>query len=161
MTKTCQHNCLEELSADHKKILEKLKDLERNIEGATVNKKGVQGFLDFTENFTEPHHQKEEKVLFPALEKKGIPREGGPIGMMLFEHETKRGYVKELEKAFKENKEDKMRENAKAGISLLREHINKEENVLYPCAKDVLTEEEIFSLGHQCEMIKLKHESEN
>jgi hemerythrin-like domain-containing protein len=44
--------------------------------------------VDFTRNFTNVcHHGKEEDTLFPTLEKGGMPREGGPIARMLFEHE--------------------------------------------------------------------------
>jgi hemerythrin-like domain-containing protein len=44
--------------------------------------------LDFTKNFTTVcHHGKEEDTLFPTLERGGMPREGGPIARMLFEHE--------------------------------------------------------------------------
>ncbi len=44
--------------------------------------------IDFSKNFTNVcHHGKEENSLFPALEKAGMPREGGPIAMMLMEHE--------------------------------------------------------------------------
>lgn len=154
MVEICHHNCLEELSAEHKTILGKLDELEKAITQPKIEKNKIKEFLDFTENFAEPHLQKEEKVLFPALEKKGIPREGGPIGVMLSEHETKRGYIKELEKALGENREEKIKKNAQAVIFLLREHIDKEENVLYPCAKDVLTKKELILLGHQCEKIK-------
>src|SRR3989344_1479195 len=84
------HNCIEELRADHEKILAELAKLEQNPEGYAKE------FLEFTANFAEPHHHKEEEVLFPALEQKGIPKDGGPIGMMLMEHEMKRGYVKDL-----------------------------------------------------------------
>ena len=52
---------------------------------------------------------------------------------MLSEHEAKRGFVKELRKAVKEGKED---------------------NILYPCARDALSQEEMAELGLQCEKIK-------
>src|SRR3989337_556391 len=43
--------------------------------------------LDFISNFADQcHHLKEEKLLFPAMEAQGIPRDGGPIGGMLMEH---------------------------------------------------------------------------
>lgn len=156
MTHCCQHNCIEELTSDHKKILDELGALEGVVSGSSLNKDKIKikEFLEFTESFAEPHHQKEEKVLFPALEKKGIPNEGGPIGMMLFEHQTKRGYVKKLKEAFEEGNEEKIKENSQAIISLLREHINKEDNILYPCARDALSGEELAELGHQCEKIK-------
>ncbi|MDO8436212.1 MAG: hemerythrin domain-containing protein [bacterium] len=154
MTHCCEHNCIDELKDDHKKILEALDELEKNVDSLTINKEGIKEFLHFTETFAEPHHQKEEQVLFPALEKKGVPKEGGPIGMMLFEHDTKRGYVKELRKALADGKEIGIKENAQNIIFLLRDHISKEENVLYPMAQEVLTEDEMAGLGGQCERIK-------
>lgn len=154
MIHCCQHNCIEELTADHKKILEKLNELAEVVRNSLIDKIKVKEFLDFTEVFAEPHYQKEEKVLFPALEKKGIPNQGGPIGMMLFEHETKRAYVKKLKESLREGNEDKIKENVQSMISLLRDHIYKEDNILYPCARDVLTEDELNTLAHQCEKIK-------
>ncbi|MDO8601194.1 MAG: hemerythrin domain-containing protein [bacterium] len=139
--------------ANHKEILAKIDELEKAVSSA-IDLDKVKEFLEFTESYAEPHHHKEEEVLFPALEKKGIPREGGPIGVMLAEHEIKRGFVKELRRAVKEGKEDKIKENALAIVSLMRDHIFKEDNILYPCAKDALSAEEMAELGHQCEKIK-------
>ena len=110
--------------------------------------------MHFTETFAEPHHQKEERVLFPALEKKGIPNEGGPIGMMLLEHAAKRDYLAKMREALQKNDKIKLKEKTQAMISLLREHIYKEDNILYPCAQDALTEEELAGLASQCEKIK-------
>jgi hemerythrin-like domain-containing protein len=161
MTRCCpQHNCLEELSADHQKILRKLEELEVVAGKPKIDKSKIEEFLEFTENFAEPHHQKEEKVLFPALEEKGIPKDGGPIGIMLLEHKTKRGYVKNLQKALADNNEEGIRKYAQSIVSLLTDHIYKEENILYPCAKDVLTSEELANLGYQCEKIR-KDETRN
>jgi hemerythrin-like domain-containing protein len=140
MTECCHHNCIEELRADHEKILAELDKLEKDPSGYAKE------FLKFTAEFAEPHHHKEEEVLFPALERKGIPNEGGPIGVMLSEHEMKRGYVKELAAG-----------NAEAAgkiIALLRDHINKENNILYPMAEQVLTPDELAGMGHLCEEIK-------
>ena len=45
--------------------------------------------IDFSKNFTDVcHHTKEEKSLFPALEKAGLPTNMGPIAMMLMDHQT-------------------------------------------------------------------------
>lgn len=131
------HNCIEELRADHEKILAELNKLEADPAGYAKE------FLEFTASFAEPHHHKEEQVLFPALEKKGIPNEGGPIGVMLMEHDQKRGYVKELASG---NIEAAMKI-----VSLLREHISKENDILYPMAEQVLTKEELSGMAHKCE----------
>ena len=155
MSNHCHHhNCIEELKSDHQNILAHLDDLEKVINQLAINREKVEEFLHFTETFAEPHHQKEEQVLFPALEKKGIPNEGGPIGMMLAEHAAKREYLVKMREALEENNEDKLKENTQAMISLLREHIYKENNILYPCAEDALTKEELASLASQCEKIK-------
>lgn len=42
------------------------------------------------------HHAKEEDVLFPEMEKAGVLRKGGPIGVMLAEHAQGREYVKNI-----------------------------------------------------------------
>ncbi|MDP2741639.1 MAG: hemerythrin domain-containing protein [bacterium] len=150
------HNCIEELKSDHQNILKHLDDLEAIVNQPVINHAKIEEFLHFTETFAEPHHQKEEQVLFPALEKKGIPNEGGPIGMMLLEHTAKRDYLIKMREALEKNNDDKLKKNTQAMISLLRDHIYKEDNILYPCAQDVLTEEEMASLALQCEKIKIK-----
>ena len=134
------HNCIEELRADHETILAELAKLEADPAGYAKE------FLKFTAEFAEPHHHKEEEVLFPKLEEKGIPKDGGPIGVMLMEHEMKRGYVKELAGG----------DISAAGriISLLRDHIAKENDILYPMAEQVLSEEELAGMASKCEEVK-------
>lgn len=73
---------------------------------------------------------------------------GGPIGMMLVEHEEARAYVKamadslarggEVPNATKRN----LVENARAYLRLLRQHISKEDEILFVMADEVLTAEE-------------------
>ncbi|MEK7117469.1 MAG: hemerythrin domain-containing protein [Patescibacteria group bacterium] len=157
MSQHCHHhNCIGELKSDHQTILKHLNDLEKAINQPTINHAEVEEFLHFTETFAEPHHQKEEQVLFPALERKGIPNEGGPIGMMIMEHMAKRDYLIKMREALKENNEDKLKENTRDMISLLRDHIYKEDNILYPCAQDALTKDELINLASQCEKIKIR-----
>jgi len=101
--------------------------------------------LEFVRNFADAcHHFKEEQVLFPAMEEHGIPNQGGPIGMMLIEHEEGRGYVKAMAVAIAavEGKDKtasaSLVENARAYIRLLREHIQKEDEILYPMAEGAI-----------------------
>ena len=105
--------------------------------------------IDFIRNFADKcHHLKEEGLLFPALEEHGIPREGGPVGMMLFEHEEGRGYVKAMVTALSHAKQDpqaartELFQNAGAYLHLLREHIAKEDQILFDMADSALTPEE-------------------
>ena len=101
--------------------------------------------LDFFSHFADQcHYFKEEQVLFPAMEEHGIPREGGPIGMMLMEHEEGRGHVRSmlaaltLAEARNEAAKDTLLENARAYLRLLREHIQKEDEILFRIADDVI-----------------------
>ncbi len=101
--------------------------------------------VDFIRNFADRcHHLKEEKIFFPALEKKGIARDGGPIGMMLTEHEEGRSYVRAMAEALKGEVPPKtaLVENARAYLSLLRDHIRKEDEILFNMADEVLSSEE-------------------
>jgi hemerythrin-like domain-containing protein len=109
--------------------------------------------LDFIRGFADGcHHLKEEKVLFPAMEAHGIPTDGGPIGMMLLEHEEGRGYVRAMLAALEEAHTDAAQQtlisNAKAYIRLLKEHIEKENEILFRMA------DEVFSAGEQKEVLR-------
>ncbi len=95
--------------------------------------------VDFIRNFADKrHHGKEEDILFQLMQKKGMPAEGGPIGVMLHEHQLARNCTAELAQAI-----DKVRagdksaiktiiENARYYADLLANHIYKENNILYP-----------------------------
>ena len=43
------------------------------------------------------HHGKEEKTLFPALERSGMPTKMGPIAVMLMEHEVTKKLIERIE----------------------------------------------------------------
>jgi len=105
--------------------------------------------LDFFRHFADQcHHFKEESVLFPALEAHGIPCEGGPVGMMLQEHEEGRDHVRsmiaavELLEAGDVAAQDSLINHARAYSTLLREHIQKEDDILFRMADEVIPEDE-------------------
>jgi hemerythrin-like domain-containing protein len=84
------------LSDEHRvieRVLTALEGLIKRPVGGSLDdwKKAVDFFRTFAD---QCHHFKEEKVLFPAMEEHGIPSDGGPIGMMLTEHEEGRSYVR-------------------------------------------------------------------
>ena len=61
---------------------------------------GVTKLMEFIRLFVEQcHHSKEEEILFPLLEKKGIPANGGPLGIMLMEHDRARVLIEEMSMA--------------------------------------------------------------
>jgi hemerythrin-like domain-containing protein len=138
------------LSDEHRVIERVLAALQR-LTAAPVNssleqwRKALEFFRHFAD---ECHHFKEEKLLFPALEKHGIPCEGGPIGMMLVEHEEGRGHVRSMVDAVDQLKKGNsaatatLLDHARAYITLLQEHIQKEDDILFRMADEVIPEDE-------------------
>ncbi len=134
-----------ELKEEHEAIKLMLKIIEsacQRLDGGTrVDAADLEGMLEFIRVFADKcHHHKEEGLLFPAMEKAGIPREHGPIGVMLSEHDLGRGFVKgfaegiEKYKTGDPNAAKQIAQNARGYIELLSQHIYKEDNVLYPMA---------------------------
>lgn len=88
------------------------------------------------------HHAKEEGAYFPAMEERGLPRDGGPIGVMLYEHEEGRAHVRRMREFLSRGEHDALRKESLAYAALLRAHIAKEDNVLFPIGRELLTEED-------------------
>ena len=100
---------------------------------------------DFASGFADGcHHRKEEGVLFPTLTQHGMPVEMGPIAVMLHEHDAGRTYVRQLRDAAKRLEAGDSRavpqvvHAARGYASLLRDHIAKEDEVLFPMAADMI-----------------------
>jgi hemerythrin-like domain-containing protein len=140
----------QELSHEHQAILLMIRILEkmsgRLESGGQVDPLHLEKAVDFIKIFADKcHHGKEEDLLFPAMEKAGIPRTGGPLGVMLSEHAAGRGYVKAMAEALLSLKKDNeaaaqlFAENARNYGALLSQHIYKEDNILYPMADSRLT----------------------
>jgi hemerythrin-like domain-containing protein len=135
----------EELMSEHRVIERVLLTLENGADhlqnGKPVRPEFFLEATDFAKGFTDGcHHMKEEGVLFPAMEKNGVPNQGGPIGMMLSEHRQGRVYIQSLrEAALRLQAGDasaatSVVQSARGYAALLRQHIYKEDNILFPMA---------------------------
>ena len=150
----CAHHHSEkatELLSDEHRVIERVLAVLEKLTTRPVEKSldCWKKALDFFSHFADQcHHFKEEQVLFPAMEERGIPRDGGPIGMMLAEHEEGRGLVRLMLAAIAlmETKNQVAKEilvdKAKAYVRLLREHIQKEDAILFKIADDVIPADE-------------------
>jgi uncharacterized protein len=91
------------------------------------------------------HNKKEENHLFPLVEQRGIPRGGGPLGVMLMEHEQSRDTLPRLlevaNRYLAGDREalDALRIAFGEYSSLLKNHFWKENDILYPMARRVMT----------------------
>lgn len=104
----------------------------------------LRSVVTFSRQFIDRcHHGKEEGCLFPCLERRGIPREGGPIGVMLQEHEMGRELVRHIAEALDGYERGAAtREGVlapcRAYVELLTQHIAKENTILFPMGDMVL-----------------------
>ncbi len=137
----------ESLRRDHALIEKVLKAMWATIpllqSGKTIPEPVISQVIDFTKNFTDVcHHVKEENSLFPELEKKGMPKESGPIAVMLMEHTMTRKLAARMEDSSKEYLRSG---DAKQLITDMQEYINhvvqhiwKENNRLFEMAEMAL-----------------------
>ncbi len=141
-----------DLMNEHEAILSAIHILERmiaTIEKATsVETKGIHDFIGFLKEFADKcHHGKEEGLLFPAMIGAGVPDKGGPIGVMLAEHAQGRKLIRDMEESISTDVDRmKLAQAAREYANLLRNHIQKENNVLFPMAERVLTETQLEKL---------------
>jgi len=131
------------LRHEHEVILRALTQLERIGKeldaGKPIDRGALTWLVDFFKTFADRcHHGKEEQHLFPAMERHGIPREGGPIGVMLVEHDQGRAFIK----AMAEANDRETAEAIKGYVTLLRAHIDKENDILFRMAEEVIPEAE-------------------
>jgi hemerythrin-like domain-containing protein len=145
-------NSLQVLMDEHRVIesaIEALVVYARGVgRGADHPREDLAAFVDFIRGFADAfHHGKEEDILFQAMADYGMSTEVGPLGVMLAEHREARrltGSLAELGAGKGNWNEDERSRLLKAGIGyarLLRAHIQKEDGVLYPMAKNMLPDD--------------------
>ena len=144
------------LENDHVHILRLIDVMERATKAESPDVNHLELMVDLIKSFADGfHHAKEETLLFPLLVEKGFSLEQGPVGVMLNEHVQGRNYVKgmaeniALYKTGNQNALPLIYQNMNGYISLLRNHINKENNILFKMADRVLTENDHETLLHQ------------
>ena len=154
-----------QILSDEHRIIERVLDAVQRLTLAPArqNVSRWQKALDFIRHFADQcHHCKEEQVLFPALELHGIPTEGGPVGMMLLEHEEGRVLVRAMMDALArieagdDGAEAGLFDSAGHYLRLLREHIQKEDEVLFRMADEVIPADEQKRLLQEFENHEVK-----
>lgn len=130
--------------------------------GKEVAPETISGLLEFFKLFADRcHHGKEEDLLFPLLQQKGLPGQGGPIGVMLHEHTQGRTLIREMSEAT-----DGYGKTPDAGLRwadaavnyarLLRAHIDKENHILFVMAERILSGDEQQELSEKFEKLEIE-----
>ncbi|NRT76936.1 DUF438 domain-containing protein [Clostridium beijerinckii] len=152
--------------AEHDKILGFLTELEdinskiQKLESYDSNLIEFEELIKVIDNIldAENHHKREEEVLFAEMEDRKIT---GPTRIMRMEHDdlrAKKKFLKQIATEVSKLKfiefKEKVDETAKYIIFNLRDHIFKENYILYPTAVEAITEKDVWnSMKTRCDEI--------
>ncbi len=139
---------IELLTADHETTERVLDAVGRAFEAPGGPSKALIGeaveyFVSYVDGC---HNKKEEDHLFPLIERLGIPRRGGPLGVMLQEHEESKTLVTRfasLGRAYTAGDDSVLRDlkaTFESYANLLKNHYWKENDILYPMARRVMSQ---------------------
>jgi len=152
-------DAIDDLKTGHeaaRQALDILKEIVENINatGNAEHPEHLEQLFDFFRIFVDRcHHGKEEELLFPALEEIGISREGGPVGVMLSEHQQGCDLVAQMKTDLARllHSDDAavrlLKQHATDYITLLNFHIDRENSILFRLASTHLPPDKLAELG--------------
>jgi hemerythrin-like domain-containing protein len=152
---------IEILMSEHRIIeraIDALVAFAEEVQRGSDDKAELARFVAFIREFADAcHHGKEEGILFQAMVDAGFPRDGGPIAVMLMEHDMGRGHVQNLARLAEQAEpwsardRESIAEEAQGYADLLRSHIHKEDAILYPMAEQRLSPATLSRVDGDCE----------
>jgi hemerythrin-like domain-containing protein len=161
MTKATQN-----LENDHVHILRLLQVMEKITETIVPDIEHLEMIVKVIREFADGlHHAKEEQFLFPMMVRKGFSNQSGPVAVMLHEHVEGRNFVTAMAEniaLYKKGESGALKliySNMLGYAGLLKNHINKENNVLFRMADKAFTldEQETMLLDFE----KVENQQEN
>ncbi len=149
-----------ELAAEHRliqKVVAGVSVLETRLSsGRPADAALLRRIVEFLREYADVlHHGKEEALLFPALERRGVPAHGCPVGALLAEHKRGRGLVAEFAEAIEvyasgaDGADAGLAATMRALAELYPAHIWKEDYLLFPMSEKVLREDDLAGLTAQ------------
>lgn len=142
------NSATKDLENDHVNILRLTDVMEKITKAGEPDIADLETVVYLIRNYADGfHHAKEEKILFPFLSEKGFSQQQGPVAVMLAEHTQGRNYTKGMADSivlFKQGDASALEQvflNMTGYVNLLRNHIAKENNILFKMADNVLTVE--------------------
>jgi hemerythrin-like domain-containing protein len=150
---------IEVLMGEHRLIEQALGSLETYAAeiraGAPVLRDMIADYATFFREFADGcHHGKEEDILFQRMIERGFARETGPLAVMYHEHELGRAHVQAISACAASPVDIDpalVLRQADACVPLLRQHILKEDRILYPMALQVLSPLELDAMNTEFE----------
>lgn len=141
------------LENDHVQILRLIEVMELITQSDNPNVEHMETLVKVIREFADGlHHAKEEQFLFPLMVQKGFSNETGPVAVMLHDHVEGRNFVKGMAEKislYKQGETTALKaiySNMLGYADLLKNHIGKENNVLFRMADNAFTPAEQQSL---------------
>lgn len=155
---------IDQLRKEHEGIRMVLKILEEMCSrlefGKDVEVHHLEQVIDFFRVFVDlGHYGKKERLLFPALEAAGVTKHKGLVRAMLADHDLGRRHASEMAAALDRLKSDDGKNSeyfcshGRSYISLLADHIQKEDKVLLPMVEAHLSPARQEKLMHDFESL--------
>jgi len=147
-------------------VLDCLEDAARRFDdGERIEPQFFIDAAEFVAGFADgSHHRKEEDILFAALTANDMSADAGPVAVMMYEHEEGRRYTAGFRSAAENLKNgdtgastDVVR-NVLDYVYLLREHIMKEDRVLFPMADHLLSGDDMQDVSRKFERVVAEDE---
>ncbi|MEK6810063.1 MAG: hemerythrin domain-containing protein [Candidatus Thermoplasmatota archaeon] len=156
-------DALTELAEEHADFVEKLSELEAALDemmgthsASDEDIELVEESVRFFEEELLPHFEREEKHLLPALERK-IGRFGTLVNVVAYEHDEIRREVHKIKEALAALQAkrpaphlaeiEELNRHGVFTIQFLWDHFRKEKASLFATAREVLSPEELASIG--------------
>jgi hemerythrin-like domain-containing protein len=121
----------------------------------------LRGIVEFMRTYADKcHHGKEEALLFPALERRGVPMRGCPVGALIGEHKLGRTLVGALAEAIdvyskgRAEAKDTVIKSLRGIVDLYPNHIWKEDFLLFPMTMKVLSPADLENLSVEFEKVE-------
>ncbi len=135
-------------------VLGSLETCALEVEGGLALERALaRDYATFLRGFADAwHHGKEEDILFRRMVERGFSAESGPVAVMLHEHREGRALVGAIHGVGEGTgdvtpaERSSFLEGSRGFIPLLRQHIQKEDNILYPMSERVLSSAEFETM---------------
>src|SRR3989338_3165764 len=137
------------LNTEHGVFLVQLDFLEDLLKKSSPNEV-LRGVVLTIARAVEQHADVEEKILYPAI-LRAFDKDFPPIKQMEFEHGELNQLIQQIERG-----SEKTSQLAAQFIDLLKSHIMKEIQVLFPLCDSQLSGPELEEMSHQC--VKSHHD---
>lgn len=164
---------IDDLSAEHRAIETLLDALEQEASrlaaGGALRREWLTEAVTLLQEFADRcHHGKEEGLLFPELGRHGLSCDHGPIPVLTGEHDQGRALIEQLWRANERGNRPEITGTIAAYAGLMRQHIQKEDQILFPLARVTLPglavarlrtdfdafEREVMGAGRHCQHLE-------